>query len=606
MLMKCSTTLFLFGILACISAVATAQQWKTDVGFTQLSSELGSGLPTGIGVNAMFAEVENGSGDYMPNVASSNFNTKSFVYGSGPSATNSHSNTMSTNFYGKLGSIAPDVGEDELNPVTGFGANDWINFGLGFATGQDPPLQPYHASNHSYIATLGGDFTEAVAVDLLERLDFAINQTDMTTLVGSSNSTNGQLPALWVHGYNCITVGVTDGSHAASETAPTYLYGNGRIKPEIVAPSTYTSFSTPMIASAAALLHESGAGTDAVRSETMKAILLAGATKDEFDEWVRTPTQPLDLRFGAGELNVYNSYFIQSGGEFDGENGLPANSVALNGWDYEPQITVGSQRVYELIVPEDTILEDLSTVLTWNMEITDVDPSGNFLAVQSLADMNLTLFDSDGGFQNTVVDFSDSAVDNIEHIYQRVLLPGTYHLQVGTDMDMDYGVAWRSQTRSAPAFNALGRKLLDGLADGGSLADTSTSDDQDYTLVPSPTSNPFKQKIDLILISVSDVTTPGKLGFRFEASMVGGPEGDVWEELKLFNFNNSSWESVSVGTATNADSIVKFIEVDDPGRFVNSQNGEMRAKVTWQSPAFAGTPFTWSIDLDHVAWQVVD
>lgn len=606
MLTKCSTTFFLFGILAGVSATVSAQQWKTDVGFTQLSSELGASLPTGVGINAMFAEVENGSGDYMPNVASSNFGTKSFVYGSGPSATNSHSNTMSTNFFGKLGSIAPDVGEDALNPVTGFGANDWINFGLGYATAQDPSPQPYHASNHSYIATLGGSFTESVAVDLLERLDFSINQSEMTTLVGSSNSTNGQLPALWVHGYNCISVGVTDGSHAASETAPTYLYGNGRIKPEIVAPSTYTSFSTPMIASAASLLHESGAGTDAVRSETMKAILLAGATKEEFSGWNRTPTQPLDLRYGAGELNIYNSYFIQAGGEFDGENGLPAFSVGPNGWDYEPQITVGSQRVYEFIVPEDTILEDLSAILTWNMEITDADPSSSFLPIQSLADMGLALFDSDSGFQAQVVDSSDSSVDNIEHIYQKALLPGTYHLQVSTDMDMDFGIAWRSQSRSAPSLNALGRKLLDGFSSGGSLADTAASDDQVYSLAPSPTSNPYKQKVDLILISVADVTNPGKLGFRIEAAMVGGPEGDVLEELKLFNFNNLTWESVSVGAATNADSIVKFIEVDDPTRFVNSQNGEMRARLTWQSPSFAGTPFTWSIDIDHVAWQSVD
>lgn len=606
MLNKCSNTFFLFGFLACFCAVAPAQQWKTDVGFTKLSNELGSGLPTGVGVSAMFAEAEDGGGNYMPNVSSSNFGTKSFVYGSGPSATNSHSNSMSTNFFGKLGSISPDVGEDSLKPVTGFGANDWINFGLGFATGQDPDPQPYQASNHSYIATLGGSFTEAVAVDLLERLDFAINQNEMTTLVGSSNSTNGQLPALWVHGYNCISVGVTDGTHAASETAPTYLYGSGRIKPEIVAPSNYTSFSTPMIASAASLLHESGVGTDAVRTETMKAILLAGATKEEFDEWTRTPTQPLDLRYGAGELNVYNSYSIQAGGEFDGENGLPTLPVGLNGWDYEPQITVGSERVYELAVPEDTILEDLSAILTWNMEITDIDPSSSFFPIQSLADMELTLFDSDSGFQYQVLDFSDSSVDNIEHIYQQTLLPGTYHLRVTSDMDMDFGIAWRSQSRSAPSLNALGRKLLDGFSDGGTLGDTAASDDQVYSLVPSPTSNPFKQKVDVILISVADVTSPSKFGFRVEAAMVGGPQGDVLEEVKLFNFTNLTWESVSVVTATNADSTVKIVEVDDPTRFVNSQNGEVRTRLIWQSPGFSGTPFDWSIELDHVAWQVLD
>ncbi|MDG2012187.1 MAG: hypothetical protein P8J33_01690, partial [Pirellulaceae bacterium] len=428
----------------------------------------------------------------------------------------------------------------------------------------------------------------------------------MTTLVGSSNSGAGQLPALWVHGYNCITVGVTDGSHAASETAPTYLYGNGRIKPEIVAPSTYTSFSTPMVASAASLLHEAGVGTDAVRSETMKAILLAGATKDEFDEWSRSPTQPLDLRYGAGELNIYNSYYIQAGGEFDGQTGVPASSVALSGWDYEPEITAGSDRYYEFVVPENTLVDELSILLTWNMAITDVDPSGGFLAVQSLADMSLTLFDSDNGFEAQVVDFSDSEVDNIEHVYLKNLMPGTYHFRVNSDMDMDFGVAWRSATKSAPMIGALGRKLLDGLGIAGNLADTQTSDDTYYSLAPSPTSNFSKQKIDMIVVSETTITEPGFVGFRFEASMVGGPSGDVIQQLRLFDRVTSSWELVDVRMATNADLVVKYSAAGDLSRFVNQQTGEIIAKMTWLSPGFAGSPFAWTIDLDQAGWQVAD
>ena len=59
---------------------------------------------------------------------------------------------------------------------------------------------------------------------------------------------------------------------------------------------------------------------------------MAGATKQEFANWTdpatteptpnpwnRTPTQPLDDMFGAGELNVYNSYLIQLGGQHAGQ-----------------------------------------------------------------------------------------------------------------------------------------------------------------------------------------------------------------------------------------------------------------------------------------------
>ncbi|HMP08097.1 MAG TPA: hypothetical protein PJ982_17250, partial [Lacipirellulaceae bacterium] len=65
------------------------------------------------------------------------------------------------------------------------------------------------------------------------------------------------------------------------------IYGPGRYRPDIVVPveaSGYNSVSaaTAGVSSAAALLRGVAAGTDADRSETMKAILMAGATKTEF------------------------------------------------------------------------------------------------------------------------------------------------------------------------------------------------------------------------------------------------------------------------------------------------------------------------------------
>ena len=74
------------------------------------------------------------------------------------------------------------------------------------------------------------------------------------------------------------------------------------------------------------MMHEVVAGTDGARSEVIKAMLMAGATKGEFANWIdpttglvnpwnRTQTRPLDDVFGAGELNVYNSYLIGIGGK---------------------------------------------------------------------------------------------------------------------------------------------------------------------------------------------------------------------------------------------------------------------------------------------------
>ena len=56
--------LLVFGM----SSLANGQAWKTDVGFTKLQNEIGSGLETGVGVDALFVEAPNGNGDYRGNV----------------------------------------------------------------------------------------------------------------------------------------------------------------------------------------------------------------------------------------------------------------------------------------------------------------------------------------------------------------------------------------------------------------------------------------------------------------------------------------------------------------------------------------------------------
>ena len=421
------------------------QAWKESVGFNKLVAEVGASLEDGTGVNAAFMEAPS-SGNYMPDLADAEIVGHFFVEGSGPSGTNSHSNSVGRRFYGNTQSMTPGLGSQAINPITGFDANDWINNQLGAGTGNDPLTQNFHVSNHSYVGRLGADLTESQALDVLRRLDFAINQTEMTTVVGTSNS--GSLPELMVQSYNSITVGRSDGVHGAGTTSA--FYGAGRTKPDIVAPEGATSTATPIVASAAALLHEAGAGTNATRTEPMKAILLAGATKEEFGDWDRTMMRPLDEVYGAGELNVYNSYQILQGGETDGADGDPAVSVTGNGWDYEEEILGGDEKFYEFVVPENMKFDDLSIILTWNMEITDLDGSAVFDPSESLANMNLELFDSTGGFLNSLVDSSMSTVDNVEHIYLTDLAAGTYHLRVSSDTTSDYGLAWRSSLSAVP------------------------------------------------------------------------------------------------------------------------------------------------------------
>ena len=173
-------------------------------------------------------------------------------------------------------------------------------------------------------------------VAVLRRLDYVINRENVLVVVGQSNGNSTTLPKLLGQSYNALSVGRSDGNHAHGFTTDD---GSGRIKPEIVSPNTATSWATPTVGSAAALLLETAiveGNADAEENETVRALLMAGATKLEFvDVWDRTTSRPLDDHYGAGELNIYRSYQILASGQ---QAASDTADVALNGWglSYDP------------------------------------------------------------------------------------------------------------------------------------------------------------------------------------------------------------------------------------------------------------------------------
>ncbi len=116
--------------------------------------------------------------------------------------------------------------------------------------------------------------------------------------------------------YNCI--GVAAYGRIYSSVGPTL--DNGRCKPDITAPNYATSCSTPQVSGAAALLMQAalrgdgGGDTNAAFDlRTIKALLLNGAVKPP--DWTNSNSSPLDARYGAGVLNVFNSYEQLAGGK---------------------------------------------------------------------------------------------------------------------------------------------------------------------------------------------------------------------------------------------------------------------------------------------------
>ncbi len=421
-----------------------AQTWLESIDYPRLIAEYGAIEDgTGIPLSIVEADVTNDDPNllisYLPDAASLGLVGKNIIDGSGI-----NNNGPSGHATGQARLIFGDnsIAQGETD-ITAFEANDYVNRVLGFSTGLDPLLQPFRVQNHSWIGNFGTLPAEiAAAEDTLARLDYAINRDNISVAVGLNNGTSAH-PQLLGQSYNAIAVGRTDGIHSRGLTS---VYGSGRVKPDIVTRESSTSAATSRVSSVLAVLHHKAVNEgnpDASRAVMIKSILMAGATKDEFPGWSRTTTRPLDTVFGAGEMNLYNSYKILEAGETDGSLSVPAGkTIETVGYDYGESIDPGSPLYYNMEVGAGG-LEDLSVMLNWNIEVTDSNPDINLFDPQTmLANMSLRLYDSSVSPLGTLLDSSLSPVDNVEHIYLSSLGQGRYTIEVSTDISTTFGLSW--------------------------------------------------------------------------------------------------------------------------------------------------------------------
>jgi len=237
--------------------------------------------------------------------------------------------------------------------------------------------------------------------------------------------------------YNGIGVGVYPGS---SSFGPTW---DGRSKPDLVSPgSGATSFSTPYVSGSAAVLLQAalrgdgGADTNSANdNRTIKALLLNGAVKPA--DWTNGVTTPLDARYGAGVLNVFNSWnqlrggkhpFIEATTVANGSAHPPGansgNEPVLSGWDLNSLSNPDSSsdrinHYYFNLTGTNSFT--LTATLTW------LRPHSTGAGPASINDLNLFLYNTANG---QLVLSSTSAVDNVEHMFISTLPPGRYDLQV--------------------------------------------------------------------------------------------------------------------------------------------------------------------------------
>ena len=365
-----------------------------------------------------------------------------------------HANGVGGDFYGMSAGVATNVAH-----VDNYEADYFIQ-NIIEPTPYFPPNINDPVVNQSF--TFG-----ALATNSQATIDSAYDNyaAQYSTLFISAADNLGISPTVSAPGtsYNCISVGAYANFTNYNSIGPTE--DNGRSKPDITAPAGETSVSTPQVAGAAAVLMQAGlrgdGGSDtnsAADMRTVKALLLNGAVKPA--DWMNVAPSPLDYRYGAGVLDVFNSYKQLAGGKHGfivstttGSTGgvhLPTGAAGtvgvLSGWDFNTNssssTTDGVNHYYFNVTNSVSNATFTATAtLVWNRHYNPT------FQIAPIGINNLGLFLYNAANSNLVLS-STSTVDNVQHIFVPKLAPGRYDLQVlkngGTSVSASeaYAMAW--------------------------------------------------------------------------------------------------------------------------------------------------------------------
>jgi hypothetical protein len=349
------------------------------------------------------------------------------VFPNGLGLESDHGDMVASNFYGMPAGIATNVAH-----VDNYDANYFIQ-----VSGSTPNFIVLLPSTNINDSVVNQSFVfSSPPLALQTAVDMAYDNyaAQYNTLFVNGAGNGGPVfpPATC---YNGLGVGDYGGG---SSTGPTL--DNGRAKPDITAPEGYSSFSAPEVSGAAAVLMQAGLRGDGGSStnsaadiRTVKALLLNGAIKPV--DWTNIPPSPLDVRYGAGVLNVFNAYEQLAGGKHafivnttvptggpHPPTGAGGTVSTLSGWDFN---TLSSS------VPSDSVNHyyfnvtnglnaaafTATATLVWNRQLNKTN----------INNLDLYLYDA---VSSNLIEVSTSAVDNVEHLWLPQLPKGRYDLQV--------------------------------------------------------------------------------------------------------------------------------------------------------------------------------
>ena len=332
-----------------------------------------------------------------------------------------HANSVGQIFYGQPGGVATNVVHAD-----NYDANYFVT-----AVVQTLTAIPDAVVNQSFVdSNLGNQSIYDTIYD-----NYAAKYG--TLFVSGAGNGGSVLPPSTC--YNGLSIGAYAGGSSVGPTAD-----NGRCKPDLVAPAGETSFSTPQVAGAAALLLQAalrgdggGDTNSAADIRTIKALLLNGAVKPL--GWTNSNSSPLDARYGAGVVNALNAYGQLAGGKHACivTSTVPLNAAhpptgatgtvsALSGWNFATNTSgISSDSIQHYYFNVSNAVRSVkftaTATLVWNRQT-------NYFNINSgLNDLDLLLYDT---ASSNLVAASISYVNNVEHLYVTNLAQGCYDLQV--------------------------------------------------------------------------------------------------------------------------------------------------------------------------------
>ena len=291
-------------------------------------------------------------------------------------------------------------------------------------------------------------------------------------------------------GGNVIGVGVVDSadtndiaeslnnfSLARPEHSSVGPTGDMRCKPDIVAPGNclipdangmdgyeisgdWSSYSTPVVAGTVGLLMQKAKSQDELKAAAsgpgsncvMKAIVMNSAVKLPY--WHKGELtkeddyqSPLDYVQGAGMLDAVGAYEQLTAGRF-----LPGSKSRIR-WDnnvVEKDDKSENTYIIELDDPKDKFI---TATVTWNKHFEDTYPFSNVQKSNDDLRLELWAVDADNPADAYLLDYSDSANDNVEHIFceadpnhfrYEIVVAGGEEFVSKADEPQRYGIAWKA------------------------------------------------------------------------------------------------------------------------------------------------------------------